>query len=65
MATASLSEMIAAPSQSLVKYETPTLVTNREAFEKGIKVSLEYFLQFIYGLKFRRLTTLLLLQFFY
>lgn len=48
MATASLSEMIAAPSQSLVKYETPTLVTNREAFEKGIKVSLEYFLQFIY-----------------
>lgn len=48
MATASLSEMIAAPSQSLVKYETPTLVTNREAFEKGIKVSLAYFLHFLF-----------------
>lgn len=34
---ASLSEMIAAPTLSLVKYETPTLVTHREAFEKGSK----------------------------
>lgn len=37
MAT-SLGEMIAAPTLSLVKYETPTLVTNREAYEKGNKV---------------------------
>lgn len=37
---ASLSEMIAAPTLSLVKYETPTLVTTKENSEgKGVKVS--------------------------
>lgn len=34
----SLSEMIAAPTLSLVKYETPTLVTTKETSEKGYKV---------------------------
>ncbi len=42
MAT-SLSEMIAAPTLSLVKYETPTLVTTREASDKSPKVCLKHF----------------------
>ncbi|PRD24982.1 UNVERIFIED_CONTAM: inner dynein arm light chain [Trichonephila clavipes] len=50
MAT-SLSEMIAAPSMSLVKYETPTLVTTKDADCKATRIS-TYFWEFLFLLEY-------------